>query len=96
MKINKEAKNVLLSYWILYVDETESNDLFIVAGLLTESKGKTDLVFKQFNKKAKQFLIPPKEKEKVFREFKAVLLDKHYQKIKICILNFISNFWLSA
>lgn len=76
---------------ILYVDETESDDLFIVAGLLTQSKDNTDLVFKQFNKKVKKFPISPKEKEKVFREFKAILLDKHYQKVKICMIEYINK-----
>ena len=33
---------------ILFVDETECKDYFIVAGLLTESKSKTDDAFKNF------------------------------------------------
>lgn len=76
---------------ILYVDETECDEYFIVAGLLTESKNKTDIVFKQFNKKVKNFPLSPREKEKVFREFKAVLLDRHYQKIKVTMLKYINE-----
>ena len=55
---------------ILFVDETECKDYFIVAGLLTESKSKTDDAFKRFKKKVKNFPIPPKKKEKLFTEFK--------------------------
>lgn len=35
---------------ILFVDETEYEDYFIVDKLLTESKSKTDAAFKRFKK----------------------------------------------
>lgn len=76
---------------ILFVDETECEDYFIVAGLLTESKLKTDVTFRKFKKKVKNFPIPPKKKEKLFTEFKSVLLDKEYQKIKVCMLEHIDS-----
>lgn len=76
---------------VLYVDETESEDYFIVAGLLTESKKKTDLAYKHFKKKLKTMKLSPKDKEKVFVEFKAVILDRHYQKIKLKMLNEIKQ-----
>lgn len=76
---------------ILFVDETECKDYFIIAGLLTESKSKTDDAFKRFKKKVKNFPIPPKKKEKLFTEFKSVLLDKEYQKIKVCMLEHIDS-----
>lgn len=76
---------------ILYVDETECEDFFIVAGLLTESKSKTDVAFKRFKKKVKNFSIPARKKEKLFTEFKSVLLDKEYQKIKVCMLEHIDS-----
>lgn len=76
---------------ILYVDETECEDFFIVAGLLTESKQKTDLAYKHFKKKLKTMKLSPKDKEKVFLEFKAVILDRHYQKIKLKMLNEINQ-----
>ena len=65
---------------ILFVDETECKDYFIVAGLLTESKSKTDDAFKRFKKKVKNFPIPPKKKEKLFTEFKSVLYKKDGNK----------------
>ena len=51
---------------ILFVDETECEDYFIVAGLLTDSKLKTDATFKKFKKKVKNFPISTKDKEKIF------------------------------
>ena len=74
---------------ILFVDETECEDYFIVAGLLTDSKLKTDATFKKFKKKVKNFPISPKDKEKIFTEFKSVILDKKYQRIKVCMLEHI-------
>lgn len=71
---------------ILYIDETECDDYFIVAGLLTQSKRDTDLAYKHFKKGLKSMKISPKEKQKVFYEFKATLLDRHYQRIKIKML----------
>lgn len=76
---------------ILFVDETECEDYFIVAGLLTDSKAKTDIAYKKFKKKVKNFPISPKKKEKLFTEFKSVLLDKEYQKIKVCMLEHIDS-----
>lgn len=76
---------------ILYVDETENNDYFIVAGLLVESKEQTDFVFKQFKRKVKNFRLTPREKEKVFIEFKATILDREYQRIKVCMLEHINR-----
>lgn len=37
-------------------------------------------------KKLKSMKISPKEKQKVFYEFKAVLLDRHYQRVKVKML----------
>ena len=76
---------------ILFVDETECEDYFIVAGLLTDSKLKKDATFKKFKKKVKNFPISPKDKEKIFTEFKSVILDKKYQRIKVCMLEHIST-----
>lgn len=76
---------------ILYVDETECGDYFIVAGLLTESKEETDYAYKKFKKKIKNMPLSAKQKEKIFVEFKSVLLDKEFQKIKIRMLEHINN-----
>lgn len=76
---------------ILYVDETECGDYFIVAGLLTESKEKTDYAYKRFKKKIKNIPLSANQKEKIFVEFKSVLLDKEFQKIKIRMLEHINN-----
>lgn len=76
---------------ILFVDETKCEVYFIVAGLLTESKFKTDTTFKRFKKKVKNYPVPAKKKEKLFTEFKSTMLDKEFQKIKICMLEYIDS-----
>jgi len=54
---------------ILYIDETECDDYFIVAGLLTQSKHNTDLAYKHFKKGLKSMKISPKEKQRVLQYF---------------------------
>lgn len=71
---------------ILYIDETEYDEYFIVAGLLVDSKEKIDLVYKRFKKKLKGLKLSDKSKQQLFLEFKAVLLDRNFQKIKIKML----------
>ncbi len=76
---------------ILFVDETECEDYFIVAGLLTESKHMTDMTYKRFKKKINTMKLSEKTKQQVFLEFKGALLDRHYQKIKIKMLKELNN-----
>jgi len=76
---------------ILYIDETEFDDFFIVAGILTTSKKDTDNTYKKFKKKVKNMPLSPREKEKVFTKFKSTLLDKKYQRIKIHMLEHINK-----
>lgn len=75
---------------ILYVDETENENYFIVAGLLTESKAITDLAYKHFKKKLKSMKLSQKTRQKICLEFKSYLLDRHYQKIKLTMLKEIN------
>lgn len=76
---------------ILYVDETEFDDFFIVAGILTTTKKDTDDIYKKFKKKVKNMPLSPREKEIVFTEFKSILLDKKYQRIKLRMLEHINK-----
>ena len=75
---------------ILYVDETECDDYFIVAGLLTDSKMNTDRIYKIFKKRIKNIPLPPRKKEQIFTEFKSVLLDREYQRIKVKMIEHIN------
>lgn len=75
---------------ILYVDETENDDYFIVAGLLTDSKMNTDRIYKNFKKRIKNMPLSSRKKEQIFTEFKSVLLDKEYQRIKVKMIEHIN------
>lgn len=67
---------------ILYVDETENEELFIVTGLLMNSRESAEIVYKSFKKKARNMPVSKRDKAMLFTEFKSTLLDKHYQRIK--------------
>lgn len=76
---------------ILFVDETESNSLFIVAGLLVESNEVVESEFRLFKKKAAKLKIPKKSKANLFTEFKSTLMDRDYSKLKKELLEHIMH-----
>ena len=67
---------------ILYVDETEHEEYFIVAGLLAPSKQDVNFAYKKFKKSVQNYPLTSKTKQKIFLEFKSTLIDKQFQKIK--------------
>ena len=74
---------------ILYIDETEHEEYFIVAGLLAESEQTVDLVYKRFKKSIKNYPLTNKAKQSIFLEFKSTLIDIRFQKIKTKMLQYI-------
>ena len=75
---------------ILYIDETENEKYFIVAGLLIESECSTIRLYKSFKKDIKDYKISNKLKTKIFTEFKSTILDSRFQRIKRKMLETIS------
>ena len=71
---------------ILYVDETENEEYFIVTGLLVETEQAVELAYKKFKKGISGIKLSEKEKQNVYLEFKATLLDKKYGRIKVKLL----------
>lgn len=67
---------------ILYVDETENEDFFIVTGLLVNSDESIRLAYKKFKNGISGFKIGSKAKSKLFTEFKSTAMDRNYQRIK--------------
>ena len=76
---------------LLFVDETENEDYFIVTGLLVESQNDIDLIYSRFKKKAKNLNISDKKRAQLFTEFKSTLMDRNYQKLKISMLSELSS-----
>lgn len=75
---------------ILYVDETENDNYFIVVGLLMSSdKEANNLFFYSFKKHTRNYKLKKNVKKKLYNEFKSFYLDKNYQKIKKNMLNII-------
>lgn len=76
---------------VLYIDETENEEFFIVAGLLVDSEASINLAYKRFKKRIQGFKLGKKVKSDLFTEFKATLLDKKYQRIKVRMLEEIRD-----
>lgn len=71
---------------ILYVDETENENYFIVTGLLVTPKQNVDMTYKHFKKKINSMNLNARHKEKIYNEFKSVVLDREFQRIKRMML----------
>lgn len=76
---------------VLYVDETENEEYFIVAGLLAENEASINLAYRQFKNKIKGYKISQKAKSRLYTEFKSVLMDRNYPKYKRKMLEEISS-----
>lgn len=67
---------------ILYVDETENNEYFILTGLLLESENVAEGIYYSFKKKAANYKISENLRAKLFTEFKSTLMDNMFQTLK--------------
>ena len=76
---------------LLYVDETENEEYFIVTGLLVESREIADKAFDSFKKDIKNIPINKKNKAILYTEFKSTILDTKFQKIKCKMLEKIAS-----
>ncbi|MDO4500864.1 MAG: DUF3800 domain-containing protein [Erysipelotrichaceae bacterium] len=76
---------------ILFVDETETNEYFIVTGLLLNNEYETNGVYKKFKKYVNSLSLIQKDKVTLFREFKSTLMDRRFQRIKLKLLDEINN-----
>lgn len=76
---------------VLFVDETENDDYFIVAGLLVQSKLQINHIYKMFKHSIKNYGSRLKEKELIYHEYKSTFLDKRYKKIKFKMFEIING-----
>ena len=75
---------------ILYLDETENEQYYIVAGLLSSSEASVELAYKRFKKGIKKLRISEKSKGLICIEFKSTLIDRNYYRVKEKMLEEIS------
>lgn len=75
----------------LYIDESADNNVFVVGGVLISNEVELLNTYKHFKKSAVNSLKTRRDIEKVCNEFKSVLLDKSYPKIKRKLLNSINE-----
>jgi len=76
---------------ILYIDETENQDYFIVAGLLAESQLVVDNSFRHLKNRINKLNYKAKDKNEIFLEFKGHVLDRKFQKVKFEMLDEINK-----
>ena len=76
---------------VLFVDETENDEFFIVTGLLVNSQAEIDVIYNRFKKRANKLRISPKSKAKVFTEFKSTILDRSFQRVKNIMLEELNS-----
>lgn len=67
---------------ILYVDETENTEYFILTGLLLESESIANDIYYSFKKKAANYKISEDLRARLFTEFKSTLMDRMFQPLK--------------
>lgn len=76
---------------VLFVDETENEDLFLVGGVLAASRDDAFTAYKRFKKGIKDYPITENERRKIYTEFKSFILDKGYQRIKARMMREIDS-----
>ena len=67
---------------ILYVDETENVEYFILTGLLLESEKVAKDIYYSFKRKANGYKMPENLKAKLYTEFKSTLMDEKFPTLK--------------
>ena len=67
---------------VIYIDETENDEYFIVSGFLVDCEETVINAYKRFKKSIKKYPISEKYKAKLYTEFKSTLLDRDYSRIK--------------
>lgn len=76
---------------VLYIDETEHQNYFIVGGILAKSETDVELAYKKFKKSVSKYPLTESLKRKVFLEFKSTEIDKQFQRIKRRLLTEINE-----
>lgn len=67
---------------ILYVDETENTEYFILTGLLLKSEVAAKNIYYSFKRKANNYKMPENLKAKLFTEFKSTMMDEKFPTLK--------------
>ena len=76
---------------ISYIDETETDEYFIVCALTVESDLELEESFKSFKKKTRNLMSKSNRRKKgiVFEEFKSKEIDEQFPSVKRAMLNHI-------
>ena len=75
----------------LYIDESYDQNVFVVGGVITNSKEEIVKTYNKLKKNLKKTPFTRKQKLKFMNEFKSVVLDKSFPKIKTKVLVYITS-----
>lgn len=76
---------------LLFIDETENEDYFIVTGFLIASREMAASAYKRFKKSISEMPIPRREKTVLYTEFKSTILDRRHKRVKIKMLESLND-----
>ena len=80
---------LLMKY--LYIDESYNQNVFIVGGVVTNKENEVIITYNKFKKQLRNYPLSENKKRKIMYEFKSVILDKSFPKIKEMFLEYINS-----
>ena len=75
----------------LFIDESYDQNVFVIGGIITNNKEEITRTYNKFKKRLKKTPFTRKQKLKFMNEFKSVVLDKSFPKIKTKVLIYITS-----
>ena len=75
----------------LFIDESYDQNVFVIGGIITKNEKDVNTLYIKFKKQIKEIPLPRRQKDKITYEFKSILLDRSYPKIKRKLLLQIKN-----
>ena len=75
----------------LYIDESYDQNVFVIGGIIAKKEKDVNTLYNKFKKQIKEIPLPRRQKDKITYEFKSILLDRSYPKIKRKLLLQIKN-----
>ena len=75
----------------LFIDESYDQNVFIVGGIVTSKEEEITRTYNKLKKHLKKIPLTRKQKLKLMNEFKSIILDRSFPKIKGVLLTYLKN-----
>lgn len=76
----------------LYIDESYDEKVFVVGGIIANSDATVSKTYNKFKKQLRNYPLLESKKRLISTEFKSVVLDKSFPKIKNMLLTYINKY----